>query len=703
MEVGFDAGDRTVVARHFQLLLSVIAVLAVASASRFYFVARIGERVVADIRKQVHGHVLGMNPTFFEVTRTGEVLSRLTTDTTLIQTVIGSGASMALRNVLIFLGAFVMLIVTSPQLMGAILVLIPLVLVPILLLGRRVRRLSRLSQDRVADTSAIAGENLNAVETVQAFTQEHTEKDRFGAATEDAYQVALVRIRNRALLIFLVISLMFGGVVGVLWLGAEAVLSGRMTAGVLIQFVFYAIFVASSAAALSQVWGEVQRAAGATERLMELLAARPTITAPARPLPLPEPVRGRVSLESVEFQYPSRPDDAALNGISLAIEPGETVALVGPSGAGKSTVFKLLLRFYDPHGGSIRLDGVDLREADPQAVRSHIGLVPQETVLFSADARENIRYGRPSATDAEVEAAAAAAFADDFIQGLPERYDTFLGERGLRLSVGQRQRIAIARAILRDPAVMLLDEATSSLDAESEHLVHEALERLMANRTTLIIAHRLATVLKADRIVVMDQGRIRRHRHPRGVDGRRRALRQAGVAAVRAGSLTTCRESPAGRKAGVRLVQFTQGGDHMEQRLSIVTLGVRDLPRARAFYEALGWRVATEEHAESIVCFTLNGVGFALYPLAMLAQDIGLPDTPAGTTGAVTLAYNVRTREEVALLLDEADRAGGTIVKPAQDVFWGGHSGYFKDPDGHLWEVAWNPFSPLDDDGNFAW
>ena len=508
MEVGFDAEDRMTVARHFQLLLSVIAVLAVASASRFYCVARIGERVVADIRKQVHGHVLRMNPTFFEVTRTGEVLSRLTTDTTLIQTVIGSGASMALRNVLIFLGAFVMLIVTSPQLMGAILVLIPVVLVPILLLGRRVRRLSRLSQDRVADTSAIAGENLNAVETVQAFTQEHTERDRFGAATEDAYQVALVRIRNRALLIFLVISLMFGGVVGVLWLGAEAVLSGRMTAGVLIQFVFYAIFVASSAAALSQVWGEVQRAAGATERLMELLAARPTITSPARPLSLPEPVRGRVSLETVEFQYPSRPDDAALNGISLAIEPGETVALVGPSGAGKSTVFKLLLRFYDPHGGSIRLDGVDLREANPQAVRSRIGLVPQETVLFSADARENIRYGRPSATDAEVEAAAAAAFADDFIQGLPERYDTFLGERGVRLSVGQRQRIAIARAILRDPAVMLLDEATSSLDAESEHLVHEALERLMANRTTLIIAHRLATVLKADRIVVMDQGRI---------------------------------------------------------------------------------------------------------------------------------------------------------------------------------------------------
>ena len=508
LETGFTEENRALIGQRFQLLLGIIAVLAVASAGRFYFVARIGERVVADIRKKIHGHVLGMNPTFFEVTRTGEILSRLTTDTTLIQTVIGSGASMALRNLLIFAGGFVMLIVTSPQLMGAVLVLIPLVLLPILVLGRRVRRLSRVSQDRIADTSALAGENLDAVETVQAFTQESTEKERFGAATEAAYDAALVRVRNRALLIFLVITLMFGGVVGVLWLGAEAVLTGRMSAGVLIQFVFYAIFVAGSAASLSQVWGEVQRAAGATERLMELLEARPAVTPPARPRPLPEPPQGSVVLDSVEFGYPSRPGERALDAFSLAIEPGETVALVGPSGAGKSTVFKLLLRFYDPAGGCIRLDGVDLRNADPQAVRSRIGLVPQETVIFSADARENIRYGRPSATDTEVTVAAGAAFADDFIQGLPERYDTFLGEKGLRLSIGQRQRIAIARAILRDPAVMLLDEATSSLDAESEHLVHEALDRLMANRTTLIIAHRLATVLKADRIVVIDHGRI---------------------------------------------------------------------------------------------------------------------------------------------------------------------------------------------------
>ena len=508
LEIGFTEENRALIGRHFRLLLGVIAVLAVASACRFYFVARIGERVVADIRKQVHGHVLRMNPTFFEVTRTGEILSRLTTDTTLIQTVIGSGASMALRNLLIFVGGFVMLIVTSPQLMGAVLVLIPLVLLPILILGRRVRRLSRLSQDRVADTSALAGENLDAVETVQAFTQERAEKDRFGSATEAAYHTALVRIRSRALLIFLVIALMFGGVVGVLWLGADAVLSGRMSAGVLVQFVFYAIFVAGSAASLSQVWGEVQRAAGAAERLLELLEAQPAITAPAEPRLLPVPAAGSVNLEAVEFRYPSRPDEQALDGFSLSIEPGETLALVGPSGAGKSTVFKLLLRFYDPGSGCIRLDGLDLRHADPQAVRSRIGLVPQETVIFAANVRENIRYGRPEALDTEVASAARTAFADDFIRELPDRYDTFLGEKGTRLSVGQRQRIAIARAILRDPAVMLLDEATSSLDAESEHLVHQALERLMANRTTLIIAHRLATVLKADRIVVMDRGRI---------------------------------------------------------------------------------------------------------------------------------------------------------------------------------------------------
>lgn len=508
LETGFVEENRALISQRFQLLLGIIAFLAVASASRFYFVAKVGERVAADIRKLLHGHILSMGPTFFEVTRTGEILSRLTTDTTLIQTVIGSGASTALRNLLIFAGGFVMLLVTSPQLMGAVMVLIPLVLLPILILGRRVRRLSRLSQDRVAGTSALAGENFDAIETVQAFNQESSEKKRFATATESAYLTSLARIRNRALLIFLVITLMFGGVVGVLWLGTEAVLSGRMSGGVLIQFVFYAIFVAGSAATLSQVWGEVQRAAGAAERLLELLDEQPTISPTAATRPLPEPPQGSVVLETVGFQYPSRPGEHVLDRISLTIEPGQTIALVGPSGAGKSTVFKLLLRFYDPTSGRIRLDGVDLREASPQAVRSRIGLVPQETVILAANARENIRYGKPEALDSEVVAAARAAFADDFIQGLPERYDTFLGERGLRLSIGQRQRIAIARAILRDPAVMLLDEATSSLDAESEHFVHEALERLMSSRTTLIIAHRLATVLKADRIVVIEQGRI---------------------------------------------------------------------------------------------------------------------------------------------------------------------------------------------------
>lgn len=508
LETGFAEENRALMGQRFQLLLGVIAVLAAASASRFYFVAKVGERVAADIRKQVHGHLLGMDPTFFEITPTGEILSRLTTDTTLIQTVIGSGASMALRNLLILVGGSSMLLVTSPRLMGAVMVLIPLVLLPILVLGRWVRRLSRVSQDRVADTSDVAGENLDAVATVQAFTQERNEQERFGAAVEAAYAAALARVRTRALLVFLVIALMFGGVVGVLWMGAEAVLGGRMSPGVLIQFVFYAVFVAGAAAALSQVWGEVQRAAGATERLMELLDTPPAITAPPDPRPLPAPAQGKVEIDTVGFRYPSRPREHALQGFSLAVEPGETVALVGPSGAGKSTVFKLLLRLYDPGSGRIRLDGVDLREADPRAVRSRIGLVPQETVVFSANARENIRYGRPEATDAEVAAAARAAFADDFIQDLPERYDTFLGARGLRLSLGQRQRIAIARAILKDPAVMLLDEATSSLDAESEHLVHQALERLMANRTTLIIAHRLATVLRAHRIVVMDRGRI---------------------------------------------------------------------------------------------------------------------------------------------------------------------------------------------------
>jgi len=508
IDLGFVNDNVALIDRYFLELFVVTTVLAVGSAARFYFVSKIGERVVADIRKKVHAHVLEMSPTFFEITPTGEVLSRLTTDTTLIQTVFGAGASIALRNILLFFGGLVMLIVTSPQLMAMIVIVLPLVLLPVILLGRRVRRLSRSSQDRIADTSAVAGETLEAIETVQAFTQEGNESDRFGTAAEHAYQTAVARIRTRAWLIFLVISMMFGSVVLVLWRGAQAVLTHQMTQGDLAQFVLYAVLVAGSAGVLSQVWGEVQRAAGAAERLIELLAEQPTIRSPQAPQALPSPPLGTVTFDAVEFHYPSRPAEAALVDFTFLVNRGETIALVGPSGAGKSTVFKLLLRFYDPHSGSIRLDGIDLRQTAPQVVRERIGLVPQETVVFSANAIENIRYGRPSASDSEVFAAARAAFADEFIQHLPERYETFLGQRGLRLSTGQRQRIAIARAILKNPSVMLLDEATSSLDAESERLVHEALEHLTENRTTLIIAHRLATVLKADRIVVMEKGRI---------------------------------------------------------------------------------------------------------------------------------------------------------------------------------------------------
>lgn len=392
--------------------------------------------------------------------------------------------------------------------MAMVVIVLPLVMLPVILLGRRVRRLSRASQDRIADTSALAGESLQAIETVQAFAQEEKERGRFGDAAEHAYRTAMVRIRTRAWLIFLVITIMFGGVVVVLWRGAQAVLQNQMTEGDLAQFVLYAVLVAGAAGVLSQVWGEVQRAAGAAERLLELLEEKPVILSPEAPQALPEPPIGKVALDAVGFYYPSRPSESALEDFSLEINPGETVALVGPSGAGKSTVFKLLLRFYDPQRGSVYLDGVDLKQADLKQTRERIGLVPQETVVFSADALENIRYGRPSASDDEVFAAARAAFADDFIQRLPQGYETFLGERGLRLSTGQRQRIAIARAILKNPSVMLLDEATSSLDAESERLIHDALEHLMERRTTLIIAHRLATVLKADRIIVLDRGRI---------------------------------------------------------------------------------------------------------------------------------------------------------------------------------------------------
>jgi ATP-binding cassette subfamily B protein len=505
---GLAAQSAATINRYFAGFLGAAAVFGGFAALRFYHVTWIGERVVADLRAAVYDRVVRMDPTFFEVTRTGEVLSRLTTDTTLVQSIAGSSLSIALRSSLSLLGALVMLALTSPRLTGALAVLLPLVIVPLVVVGRRVRQLSRAAQDRIADSSGLAGETLNAVQTVQAYTLEALQSARFGAAVEASFATGIRRTRIRARLTALGTMLVFGAITVVLWLGAHEVLAGRMTGGALGQFLLYAVYVGASAAALSETWGEVQRGAGAMERLAELLAARPAIAAPATPARLPERRQRRLAFEHVSFRYPSRPQTDALADFSLAIAPGETVALVGPSGAGKSTAFQLLLRFYDPSAGRVTIDGVDIATLAPEELRRQIALVPQDTVLFGASARENIRYGRPGAGDAEIAAAAEAAAADGFLRALPQGYDTFLGERGLRLSGGQRQRLAIARAILKDPPILLLDEATSALDAESERLVQAALERLMAGRTTIIIAHRLATVLKADRIVVMDHGRI---------------------------------------------------------------------------------------------------------------------------------------------------------------------------------------------------
>jgi ATP-binding cassette subfamily B protein len=454
--------------------------------------------------------VVQQSPEFFETTRTGEVLSRLTTDTTLIQTVVGTSISLALRNTLLFIGGLAMLFVTSARLTSIILGLLVLVVVPIVLYGRRVRTLSRDSQDRIADASALAGEILNAMPTVQAFTGERREAQRFGASVEHAFSTAMRRIRARSVLTMLAIVLVFGAIVFVLWLGAHAVLAGSMTGGDLGQFILYASIVSGAVGALSEVMGEAQRAAGAAERLLELLALRSSIASPMHPKALPaRPANGSaLQLLDVGFSYPSRPDHASLSHLSLDIRPGETVAVVGPSGAGKTTLFQLLLRFYDPQSGSILLDGVDIRDLDLHTLRGAIGIVPQDTVIFSADAMENIRYGRPDASDAEVIAAARMAAAHEFIERLPQGYASYLGERGVRLSGGQRQRIAIARALLKNPPLLLLDEATSALDAESERLVQSALEAAMVGRTTLVIAHRLATVQRADRIVVMEDGRI---------------------------------------------------------------------------------------------------------------------------------------------------------------------------------------------------
>ncbi|HJV80135.1 ABC transporter transmembrane domain-containing protein [Noviherbaspirillum sp.] len=513
IDLGFGAAGAKSSAHidlYFLALFGVASVLAIATAARFYMVSWLGERVTADMRSAIYRHVVTQSPQFFETTQTGEVLSRLTTDTTLIQTLVGTSISMALRNALLCIGGLIMLFVTSAKLAGIIIVLLAAVVLPIVLFGRRVRKLSRASQDRVADTSALAGEILNAMPTVQAYTHEKLEAQRFGELVERAFQVALQRIRARSLLTVVAILLVFGANVFVLWLGAQAVIQGSMTAGELGQFILYATIVAGAIGALSEVIGDAQRAAGAAERLLELMAVRSPIQSPSQPQALPPRTANGASLtlQGIGFRYPSRPQSPALLDLSLDIRPGENVAVVGPSGAGKSTLFQLLLRFYDPQNGSIRLDGVDIRKLDLHTLRDAIGIVPQDTVVFSADAMENIRYGRAGASDEEVIAAAKLAAAHEFIEKLPEGYRSFLGERGVRLSGGQRQRIAIARALLKNPPLLLLDEATSALDAESERLVQSALEAAMKGRTTLVIAHRLATVQRADRIVVMEHGRI---------------------------------------------------------------------------------------------------------------------------------------------------------------------------------------------------
>jgi len=505
---GFATGETALLDQYFAGALAIALLLALGTGLRYYLVTRLGERVVADIRKAVFDHVIAMSPAFYERIMTGEVLSRITTDTTLILSVIGSSISVALRNVLMLVGGIVLMGFTSAKLTGLVLLIVPAVMVPIITLGRRLRTLSRENQDWIAASSGNASEALSSVQTVQAFTAEARTAERFATVTEQSFDSAKRRIRTRAAMTVIVIALIFAGVVGVLWIGARDVRAGGMSIGALVQFVIYAIMTAGSVAALSEIWGELQRAAGATERLLELLGAEDSV----RDLPgatAPEGrLRGEISFENVTFHYPSRPHAAALEDVSFTIRPGETVALVGPSGAGKSTVIQLLQRFYDPEAGVIRLDGRDLRDMPRAAFRRHMALVPQDAVIFAASARENIRFGRPDATDAEVEAAARAAAAHDFLAALPEGYDSQVGERGVMLSGGQKQRLAIARAILRDAPVMLLDEATSALDAESERLVQEAVDALAEGRTTLIIAHRLATVKKADRILVFEGGRI---------------------------------------------------------------------------------------------------------------------------------------------------------------------------------------------------
>ena len=508
VDQGLSSGSGAALNQALVLFLIVVTVMAASVAARVYLVTWLGERVVADIRTAVFARVLRLEPAFFEVTRTGEVISRLTVDTTLLQTVVGSTLAIAVRNVLLITGGLVMLTITSGKLALLVLLGVPVAVIPLWLLGHRVRRLSRNNQDRIADIGAFVDEVLHGIRTVQAFCHERIDQRRYGERVEAAFDAAIRRTRVSALLTATVMLFTFVAVSIVLWVGGHDVLAGRISGGQLSAFVFYALLVAGSVGALSEVAGDLLRAAGATERILELLNTEPVIATPTAPVALPEPARGEVQLVNVTFRYPSRPDSPALSELSLSLPPGQKVALVGPSGAGKSTVLQLLLRFYDPDAGEIRFDGVDIRRADPQQLRRRMALVPQDPVIFGADALENIRYGFPGVDDDDVRRAAEAAHAAEFLDQLPQGFNTFLGERGVRLSGGQRQRIAIARAILRNPAVLLLDEATSSLDAESERLVQDALEKLMQTRTTLIIAHRLATVRKVDRILVMDQGRI---------------------------------------------------------------------------------------------------------------------------------------------------------------------------------------------------
>jgi ATP-binding cassette, subfamily B, bacterial len=505
---GFNSANAALLDKYFGAALAIAALLAVGTGLRYYLVTRLGERVVADIRRALFDRVLGMSPAFFERILTGEVLSRITTDTTLILSVIGSSVSVALRNVLILLGGLVLLFLTSGKLTGMVLLVVPAIVVPIIVLGRRLRRLSRENQDWIAASSGSASEALSSVQTVQAFTHEGATRAEFAEVTEKSFTSAKTRIKTRSVMTVIVIFLTFAGIVGVLWIGARDVRAGSMSVGALIQFVIYAVMVAGAVGALSEIWGELQRAAGATERLVELLGTEDSVQDAMRPVALPRPVRGEIAFENVTFRYPARPEASALNGVSLHVKPGETVALVGPSGAGKTTILQLLMRFYDPQSGRITLDGLALTDMARGDFRQSIALVPQDPVIFATSARENIRFGRLDATDAEVEAAAKAAAAHDFLTALPQGYDSYLGERGVMLSGGQKQRVAIARAILRDAPILLLDEATSALDAESERLVQAAVEKLAEGRTTLVVAHRLATVKRADRIVVFDQGRI---------------------------------------------------------------------------------------------------------------------------------------------------------------------------------------------------